>query len=163
MITCSAIIARIAVALAADADLQEWAQAAYSRRCSVITGRDNRLPLSAADYPAIAVLPGGYGMGLERSPWTIQVNIQGLLADSATPAATAGGRAMAATERIDELAQHIDRILTADSLQTNASYADGELDFARNSGDKVQTPTIYLTLVATYNIPRVLGGTVELV
>ena len=162
MITCTAIIDRLAAAIAADPALQGWAQAAYGRRCTVITGRDSRLPLAAADYPAVAILPAGYGLGLGKDKLTINLNLQGLIADSATPAATAGGRAAPATERLDELALHLDRILAADSLQTNALYAAGEIDFGSTADDKSLPPTLYLTLLATYEAPRVLGGTVEL-
>lgn len=161
MVTCSAIIARLAAAIAADADLQAWALACYNRRCTVVTGRDHRLPLSEADYPAVALLPGGYGLGLGASPWAVNLNIQGLLADSATPATTAGGSKVPATERIDELALHLDRIITADIAQTNVLYAVAEIDFDSATGQGVP-PTVYVSITAKFEVTRVLGGTVEL-
>jgi hypothetical protein len=129
-----ALMQTISAKLRADANLNAWLQAKFSRALTVFVGVDDDEQPTAANCPILAMRPGGYAPSADRSHRLISVQMAIVIA-TATNAKTITGTetAMDGLDLLEEFYSRVESALSdwiSDNYHEQAIYGDSQTEIA---------------------------------
>lgn len=145
----STIMAEIAALVAADADIQAWCQAQYSRPLQSLIGIDDEAMPPDSTMPFLAMRPGSYLPATDRSHRLVTVAFSLVIKeaeDDATWFSQAGTvRTMAALAKLEDLYRRVETLLEgyiSSHYNGQAAYGEGQTE--------ISMPLVRLTWSLTF-------------